>query len=266
MSQQLDAALMQLAQDVYYSSLESGPEHIDTAAGYFYMGDIFMMQNEVEPALAFFDKVVDAWYRFLAALMQATGVITDYVSEAHLAEAAEMLKTILAARTAHLGAIHANTAETAYALGMLCHAGGRAGEARFYYERAHEAYLQLVGPEDPACVAISEAIAALVGAGTETVVPTNIMLNYPLPNQSKQENAPTATEVAANPVPAEAHGRDDDAADMDGEEHHDVDAYQGHYDHFSPPAVDDHTGEAHEHAQEEDSSLHDDFRSQLRLE
>lgn len=43
--------------DVYYSSLESGPEHIDTAGGYFYIADVFVMQGQTEHALAFYDKV-----------------------------------------------------------------------------------------------------------------------------------------------------------------------------------------------------------------
>ncbi len=58
-------ALRQLALDVYYSSLESGPEHIDTAGGYFYLADVFMTQGIVEHALAFYDKVVDVWYRYV---------------------------------------------------------------------------------------------------------------------------------------------------------------------------------------------------------
>jgi hypothetical protein len=57
-----DAALKQLAHDVYYSSLESGPEHIDTAGGYFYMADVFLTQGERENALALYDKVHEASY------------------------------------------------------------------------------------------------------------------------------------------------------------------------------------------------------------
>lgn len=56
-------ALKQLALDVYYSSLESGPEHIDTAGGYFYLADVFATQGIIENALALYDKVVDIFYK-----------------------------------------------------------------------------------------------------------------------------------------------------------------------------------------------------------
>jgi tetratricopeptide (TPR) repeat protein len=56
-----DDALRQLANDVYHSALESGPEHIDTAGGYYYMADVFLQQGKVEQALALQDKVVDVW-------------------------------------------------------------------------------------------------------------------------------------------------------------------------------------------------------------
>lgn len=78
-------ALKQLAQDIYYSSLESGPEHIDTAGGYFYMADVFLTQGVVEHALAFYDKVVDIWYKFLINLRHRPDEnIADYLSEAHI--------------------------------------------------------------------------------------------------------------------------------------------------------------------------------------
>lgn len=80
-----DDALKQLAHDVYYSSLESGPEHIDTAAGYFYMADVFLTKGVVEHALALYDKVVDIWYKFLINLRHRPDEsITDYLSEAHI--------------------------------------------------------------------------------------------------------------------------------------------------------------------------------------
>ena len=50
-------ALRELSHDVYYSSLEIGPEHVDSAPGYFYMATIFYSQHLIENALALFDKV-----------------------------------------------------------------------------------------------------------------------------------------------------------------------------------------------------------------
>jgi len=39
-----EKALKELANDVFYSSLEMGPEHIDTAGGYYHMATIFFSQ------------------------------------------------------------------------------------------------------------------------------------------------------------------------------------------------------------------------------
>lgn len=36
---------------------QSGPEHVDTAGGYFLMGGVFYEEGKVEQALACYDKV-----------------------------------------------------------------------------------------------------------------------------------------------------------------------------------------------------------------
>lgn len=43
----LDEALEDLSKDIYCSSLEVGPEHIDTSAGYFLIANIFYAQRKV---------------------------------------------------------------------------------------------------------------------------------------------------------------------------------------------------------------------------
>ena len=53
--------MQELAKDIYCSSLEVGPEHVDTSAGYYHMASIFYTQHRIENALAFYDKVVDIW-------------------------------------------------------------------------------------------------------------------------------------------------------------------------------------------------------------
>lgn len=56
------------AVQVYYSSVSHGPEHYKTAGGYFQMGMAFLKKDEIEKCLAFLDKVVDIWYKFLTGL------------------------------------------------------------------------------------------------------------------------------------------------------------------------------------------------------
>uniref|UniRef100_A0A7S3GBI7 Uncharacterized protein n=1 Tax=Palpitomonas bilix TaxID=652834 RepID=A0A7S3GBI7_9EUKA len=60
-----EEALRQLANDVYYSSLRVGPEHVDTSGGYFYMARVFQDMGKIDCALSLSDKVVDIWYRHL---------------------------------------------------------------------------------------------------------------------------------------------------------------------------------------------------------
>ena len=155
-------ALKQLALDVYYSSLESGPEHIDTAGGYFYMADVFQTQGIIENSLALYDKVVDIWYKFLINLRHRPDEsISDYLSEAHIGEAVEMLRSILETRKKHLGANHIATGESAYALGILKHVTGFDLDARNHYTQALTIYTNQLGADNESTIAIQRAIEDL---------------------------------------------------------------------------------------------------------
>lgn len=72
------AALESFARDIYFSTLCLGPEHISTSIGYFFLAQVFAAQANMEAALAFFDKVVDIWYKYLlgakSAIATALGV------------------------------------------------------------------------------------------------------------------------------------------------------------------------------------------------
>jgi len=152
-------ALRQLALDVYYSALESGPEHIDTAAGYFYMADVFLTQGEVESALALYDKVVDIWYKFLINLRHRPDEsITDYLSEAQIGEAVEMLRSVLETRRQHLGANHIATGEACYALAIIKHVTGFDLDARNHYNQAIEIYTSQLGADNESTQAIVRAL------------------------------------------------------------------------------------------------------------
>ena len=111
-------ALQQLSHDVYYASLEVGPEHVDTAGGYYNMAKIFYTQNQIENALAFYDKVVDVWYKFLASVRNNSEDI-DVLGEAQISEALDMLTKILKTREKFLGDSHIATGEAHYTLGLL---------------------------------------------------------------------------------------------------------------------------------------------------
>jgi hypothetical protein len=154
-----DEALEQLAKDVYYSSLQNGPEHLETSSGYFYMANVFLLQQHVQNCLAFYDKVVDIWYKFLTKLSSNINEdIFEYLSEAHIDEAFEMLNTIFDARTKCLGAEHIATGEVAYTLAMLNRATAKFGRARELYNTALIVYNKHLGEEHEYTQAILSAL------------------------------------------------------------------------------------------------------------
>lgn len=66
---------------IYYSALDNGPEHIYTAGGYYYLGNVLLMQERIDAALAFYDKVVDVWYKFLSNIRMSEEdiIISEYL-------------------------------------------------------------------------------------------------------------------------------------------------------------------------------------------
>ncbi|CAN0546739.1 unnamed protein product, partial [Ectocarpus sp. 12 AP-2014] len=101
-------ALDDLSKDVYCSSLEVGPEHIDTSAGFFLIANIFYAQRKVESSLAFYDKVVDIWYKFLASVRNDAN-LAENVGRAQLSEGMDMLTRVLNTRVNLLGDTHIAT-------------------------------------------------------------------------------------------------------------------------------------------------------------
>ena len=141
-------ALKQLAHDVYFSSLEVGPEHVDTAAGYFHMANIFSSQNRVENGLAFYDKVVDIWYKFLANVRSNAQDI-DVLGEAQIAEAMDMLKNVWQIREKFLGNEHIATGESRFTLGLLYLFVGETQSALGHISVAKTIYTEHLGEDHP---------------------------------------------------------------------------------------------------------------------
>ena len=160
-----DEALEQLANDVYFASLEVGPEHVDTAGGYYHMANVFYAQNRIENALAFYDKVVDIWYKFLASVRNSgAGGGPDpstLVGEAQLEEAVEMLRRILSTREKFLGDIHIATGEARYTLGLLQLFRGDSALALEFITKAATIYHEHLGPDHPSTRDVQEMLAHL---------------------------------------------------------------------------------------------------------
>jgi len=89
-------ALYQLANDIYFSSLDNGPEHIATVGGYFYMGNVFMQHDNTSAGLAMYAKVAQIWYKAVVGSPDAPRTIK--LDEAQQTECQQMMLKILSAR------------------------------------------------------------------------------------------------------------------------------------------------------------------------
>lgn len=139
------------ANSIYYSSRYFGAESISTAIGYFRLGDVFLAEGNVESALAFFDKVVDIWFKYLtslrstgrskpaavpgtftsnhaAAVAAATSAAMyagtpaqdmEQLTEENLSDGYAQLEKILENRRRLLGSHHIASGEVQYTLGLF---------------------------------------------------------------------------------------------------------------------------------------------------
>mmetsp|Transcript_2991 Transcript_2991/g.5094 ORF Transcript_2991/g.5094 Transcript_2991/m.5094 type:complete len:404 (+) Transcript_2991:50-1261(+) len=142
------------ADAVYHASRCYGAESIVSSIGYFRLGDVFLAQGNVECALAFFDKVVDIWYKYLSELHQGdksvqeggdegslqmeggeeeqsltkkanlgstqpAAVTSEQLTDENLAEGRNQLEMIYEHRKRLLGNGHIATGEVQYTLGLF---------------------------------------------------------------------------------------------------------------------------------------------------
>mmetsp|Transcript_27614 Transcript_27614/g.36233 ORF Transcript_27614/g.36233 Transcript_27614/m.36233 type:complete len:408 (+) Transcript_27614:114-1337(+) len=156
----LEDALKELAKDIYCSASEVGPEHVDTSAGYFLMANIFYKQRKIQNALAFYDKVVDIWYKFLASVRNDEELVKNF-GEAQLTEGLEMLSRILATRENLLGGTHIAVGEAKYTLGLLHLFLGHRDTARENLSVASDVYKRHLGENHPSTRDVLEVIQQL---------------------------------------------------------------------------------------------------------
>eukprot|EP01038_Epipyxis_sp_PR26KG_P014480 gene14480-19437_t len=126
-----DAAKPDFADGIYYASRCYGAESIVTSIGYFRLGDVFLAQGNIECALAYFDKVVDIWYKYLSDqqqtqqdptsknIIQPQQLIQEQLTEENLAEGRSQLELIYEHRKRLLGGSHIATGEVQFSLGLF---------------------------------------------------------------------------------------------------------------------------------------------------
>eukprot|EP00968_Pinguiococcus_pyrenoidosus_P026958 scaffold7342_cov269-Pinguiococcus_pyrenoidosus.AAC.12 len=164
-------ALRELSKDVYHSSLEVGPEHINTSLGYFHMGRAFYGQQRIENALAMFDKVVEVWYKFLASVRTEPDRGEEY-TEGQINEGLDMLGRILEIRKKLLGEGHIATGEVLYTLGLLLLFAGKHQEATERVAGAHQVYHANLGAEHSSTIDVAEVLRQLQGTAGQQKLST----------------------------------------------------------------------------------------------
>ncbi|KAJ3233743.1 Zinc finger MYND domain-containing protein 12 [Chytriomyces hyalinus] len=152
-------ALNQIAHDIYFSSLEKGPENILVLGGYFQLGNVFHKQGKLEQVTTVFDKVVSIWKSTLK-------LNEETLDEAQQAEAVQMLTTIYSYRTNYMTS-STGPAEVNFVLGQLYHAYGHSDKSRDYAAKALEVYEAALGREHSLTIEARNFFKSVVGGRQE---------------------------------------------------------------------------------------------------
>ena len=119
-----DKALRHLAQDVYYTALRKGPDHIETSVGLYLMGNVFIEQGDQESADSMFSKVLAVWTPFLQGCIEPVfsdgevSLPSDW-NENMAKLAQQILRKIVEAQTDIHDKVHIAVAQAIFANGLL---------------------------------------------------------------------------------------------------------------------------------------------------
>ncbi|KAI9349459.1 hypothetical protein DFJ73DRAFT_833634 [Zopfochytrium polystomum] len=133
-----DEALSQLAHDIYFSSLDNGPNHISVTGGYFQLGNVFHKQGRIDHVTSVFDQIISIWKPALKSREET-------LDEAQQAEAEQIFSTIYVFRTNY--ATPTAAAEVNLVLGQLHSSYGRFEKAKEFAAKALEVYEAALGRE-----------------------------------------------------------------------------------------------------------------------
>mmetsp|Transcript_5282 Transcript_5282/g.11569 ORF Transcript_5282/g.11569 Transcript_5282/m.11569 type:complete len:390 (+) Transcript_5282:260-1429(+) len=122
-------ALNAFAEDVYYCSLEYGPEDVRTSLGYYNMGKVFQSKGDMDKAAACNDQVVKIWSAALARAvlgvvqnrdgqMESLDPVELPVGRLQLMEVVDMLLDIGRSRQAVLGPGHPAVGDAHFVTGL----------------------------------------------------------------------------------------------------------------------------------------------------
>lgn len=169
--QRYNEALQAFATDIYYSSLEYGPENIRSAPSYFHMGRVFQSHHKSDRTTAFYKKVVSIYAAFFEKCVREdkTGDAAD-ISAVEVEEAIEVTKHITEYRDKRVQsdismsgsappAAQVQVAEGRYALGLVFLFTGEHEVAVDCLEPALQTFVQHLGEEHDQTKACREFLA-----------------------------------------------------------------------------------------------------------
>ena len=202
--------------------LQVGPEHIETAGGYYYLATVFYLQRRVDCALAMCDKVVDIWLKHVSGLIdpskaEAAGA-QEPLGESQLMDGLQTLTKIVALREESLGAEHITTGEALYTVSLFYVYAKDNQRALQLMEKAYNIYYWELGPDS---VRTMEVAASIRLAGGVPQAPTGQRPQRVEESVSEEaaehHRSAAADELAQPPAAAAAQGAEGGGGEAGGE-------------------------------------------------
>jgi len=166
--QRYNEALQAFATDIYYSSLEFGPESFRSAPAYYHMGRVFQRHQKSERASCFFEKVMGIYTNFLDAWLSEGGEgASSDIAPVEVEEAIENVKHISEYRgekrgeEEHLDNLSSDTAEARHTLGLLLAYIGDMSTGKELVCQALNAYEAAMGVDNPRSLACQKHLDLL---------------------------------------------------------------------------------------------------------
>jgi tetratricopeptide (TPR) repeat protein len=159
-----DAALKHAAHAVYHLSVVHGLDHVETALGYYDLGDAFSQKGNPDCAGGFYTKAAAIWRRFLTGACGPPDGNATAASPAELlgadtvAAAREMLPRVAALLTDRFGELHPTTGQATMAAGMFFVWTRERSLATPFLTRSLQILQGVYGPQHPETLSVVDFI------------------------------------------------------------------------------------------------------------
>lgn len=114
-------ALEELSQGIYLECLEHGPESYQLCSSYFYMGELFRVQQQFTKSRSYFSKIAQIWKKFILEKdLKAMNLTYSSIDVYHYNEALQHLSLIKQFFESEFGTDSIYTAEVYFAFALVC--------------------------------------------------------------------------------------------------------------------------------------------------